>query len=170
MGRRSDFARRPHDDYQTTDPRAVKALLPYLDGIRTFAEPCCGAGELVRELERHGLVCVMRGDIDFGADALRVDQWPRVDAIITNPPWTRRLLHPMILHFQKHRPTWLLFDSDWSHNQHAGPYLDQCSDIIAVGRLRWFNDQSGKDNASWYRFDKDHSGGPRFHGRHGELT
>ena len=90
-----------------------------------------------------------------------------VDAIITNPPWTRAVLHPMIMHFQQFHPTWLLFDSDWAYNKQAKPYLEHCSDIVAVGRLRWIasSKMSGKDNCSWYRFWHKHNGGPRFHGR-----
>ena len=168
MGKRSDFARRPHDDYQTVDPRAVATLLPYLrrDEIVSFAEPCVGEGHLLQVLIDLGLCCTYSRDIKDGADALVVTNFGDPDAIITNPPWTRELLHPMIVHFQQHAPiVWLLFDSDWAYNVSSGPYLDQCTDIVAVGRLKWFNDTAGKDNASWYRFNKDHTGGPIFHGR-----
>jgi hypothetical protein len=165
MGRRSSFKRRPHDNYQTTDPRAVAALLPYLDGILTFAEPCFGDGRLAVRLEMAGLRCCWRGDITVGIDALTITDFGEPDAIITNPPWTRALLHPMIEHFQWYAPTWLLFDSDWAFNAGATPYLDHCSDIVAVGRLKWFNNTAGKDNAAWYRFWYGHRGGPKFHGR-----
>jgi hypothetical protein len=168
MGRRSDFPRRPHDGYQTIDPKAVAVLLTYIrrDNIRSFAEPCVGKDyRLYHLLGDIGLNCVLASDIIDGVDALTITDFCGADAIITNPPWTRELLHPLIEHFQKHAPTWLLFDSDWAYNQQAGPYLDSCSDIVAVGRLKWFNDTAGKDNASWYRFDKGHSGGPKFHGR-----
>jgi hypothetical protein len=167
MGRRSDFPRRPHDDYQTIDPRALAVLLPFLqrDGIHVFAEPCVGEGHLMRALQDLGLVCSMASDISEGVDSLDITEFDHPDAIITNPPWSRQLLHPMIEHFQKFAPTWLLFDSDWAYNAGAAPYLDRCSDIVAVGRLKWFNDTTGKDNASWYRFDANHSGGPRFYGR-----
>jgi hypothetical protein len=166
MGRRSDFPRRPHDDYQTIDPKAVAVLLPYLSGIRTFAEPCCGDGHLMQALVDLGLHCTYASDIRvYGTDALEVTDFGEPDAIITNPPWTRELLHPMIEHFQKFAPTWLLFDSDWAYNTQAAPYLERCSDIVAVGRLKWFNDTTGKDNASWYRFWHGHLGLPRFHGR-----
>lgn len=169
MGRRSDFPRRPHDDYQTVDPKAVAVLLPYLkrDGIKKFAEPCCGDGHLYKVLVDCGFYVTIACDIKHGGiDALKITNFISPDAIITNPPWTRELLHPMILHFQQHAPiVWLLFDSDWAYNAGAAPYLNHCSDIVAVGRLRWFNDTTGKDNASWYRFDTNHTGGPHFHGR-----
>ena len=126
-------------------------------------------GHLLDELERSGLKCVWASDIEDGVDAFNLspDLIAKADAIITNPPWTRRLLHPLILHFQKLKPTWLLFDADWAFNKHSGPYLDQCSDIVAVGRLRWIEGttMTGKDNAAWYRFDANHFGGPKFHGR-----
>jgi hypothetical protein len=165
MGRRSDFPRRKHDDYRTTDPRAVAALKPYLGGVQNFAEPCCGEGDLVDGLVGAGYSCVLAFDINEGVDALDVTNFMGADVIITNPPWTRQLLHPLILHFQEYLPTWLLLDSDWAFNAHAAPYLDRCTDIVAVGRLKWFNGTAGKDNVAWYRFWTAHRRGPRFHGR-----
>jgi hypothetical protein len=167
MAKRSDFKRRPADAYQTIDPRASRALKPYLYGVRTFIEPCAGEGHLVRQLEDIGLLCVHSADIADGHDAMQLVNAHHADAIITNPPWTRVLLHSMILRFQAIAPTWLLFDGDWAFNKHAAPYLDQCSDIVAVGRLRWVEGTtvSGKDNSAWYKFWHRHSGGPKFHGR-----
>ena len=165
MGKRSDFKRRPMDAYQTVDPRAVEKLMPHLSGVSTFAEPCCGEGRLVTQLEGFGLRCVHQTDLIDGTDALSV-QLPQCDAIITNPPWTREVLHEMILHFHKQAPTWLLFDADWAHTKQAAPFLPQCSHIIAVGRLKWIEDSAscGKDNAAWYRFHAQHQEGPRFVG------
>jgi hypothetical protein len=174
MGKRSDFVRRKADAYDTIDPRAVRVLLPHLKRgrIRTFAEPCNGMSHLQRQLEGIGLRCIYANDILNGEeddDALRMTPYDLegVDAIITNPPWTRRLLHPLILHFSKLKPTWLLFDADWAFNKHSGPYLEQCSDIVAIGRLRWIEGttMTGKDNAAWYRFDARHYNGTKFHGR-----
>lgn len=170
MGKRSDgtFARRPMDSYDTPYS-AVPPLLPFLRGVETFAEPCAGNGKLIEHLEGNGLKCTWRNDITWGYDALKVDivRPQYVDCLITNPPWTREILHPMILHFQRQAPTFLLFDADWAHNKHAEPYLDQCSHIIAVGRLKWIegSPHAGKDNVCWYRFHAQHEGGPRFYGR-----
>jgi len=174
MGKRSDFARRPADAYQTIDPRAVAALVPHLraEGIRTFAEPCAGAGHLVRDLEDAGLECLWENDIDpmwdnEGCDARDMPHIGFADAIITNPPWSRPLLHELILHFQGIAPTWLLFDADWAHTKQAAPFLPQCSHIVSVGRLIWIpgTKMTGKDNCAWYRFDKNHTSGPRFIGQ-----
>ncbi len=165
MGKRSDFAHRPMDDY-STPYEAVLPLIPHLRGVRYFAEPCAGEGKLIKHLEKHGLDCVFRHDIsDSGLDAARLPHFSTADAIITNPPWTREIMHPMILHFQKAAPTWLLFDADWSHTKQAIPYLDQCSHIVSVGRLKWIAESkfTGKDNCAWYRFHAQHAGGPRFY-------
>ncbi len=166
MGKRSSFERRPADFYPT--PRAaVLPLIPYLRGIRSFAEPCAGDGALVRHLEANGLRCVYAGDIRNGRDALALDDYGAVDAIITNPPYTRELMHKLIEHFQRIVPTWLLLDSDWASTRQAAPFMPCCSDIVAIGRVKWIegSKHTGKDNHAWYRFDAGHRGGPVFHGR-----
>lgn len=166
MGKRSAFKRRPMDAYFTIDPDAVHPLLPFTEDIRTFAEPCAGDGHLVRHLERAGLECVYQADINGGHDALEAASFGRCDAIITNPPWTRHVLHEMIRRFQAIAPTWLLFDAAWSHTRQSAPFLDQCSHIVAVGRVRWIENtrHKGKDDVAWHRFHALHSGGPHFYG------
>src|SRR3954454_17299768 len=114
MGKRSSFERREADFYAT--PRsAVLPLIPYLRsaGIKTFAEPCAGEGDLVRHLGSFGLACLYQGDIRSGQDALGLDHYGGADAIITNPPYTRELMHRLIVHFQGIAPTWLLLELDW---------------------------------------------------------
>lgn len=169
MGKRSQFKRVAKDYYPTIDPRAVAALLPHLPPGATFAEPCMGKGHLIRSLESAGFSCQWATDIDDGFDALDLTENELIlcDLIITNPPWSRPLLHAMIEHFAKLRPTWLLFDADWMHTAQAGPYLAQyCRKIVSVGRLVWIEgtNTQGMDNAAWYLFDRE--GGPtEFMGR-----
>src|SRR5262245_32706148 len=127
MGKRSNFERRPGDFYPT--PReAVLPLIPYLRGVRTFAEPCCGDGVLVHHLEGFGLRCVYQGDISTGQDALTRESYGEADAIITNPPYTRDVMHRLIVHLQRVAPTWLLLESDWASTKQAAPFLPQCTD------------------------------------------
>lgn len=80
-----------------------------------------------------------------------------VDFFITNPPWSRDVLHPMLMHLSAILPTWLLFDADWMHTKQAAPYLIYCKKIISVGRVKWIPDSrhTGKDNAAWYLFETD---------------
>jgi hypothetical protein len=164
MGKRSNFDRIPHDLY-VTPLAAVTPLISHLHGVRTFAEPCCGNGALVQHLESFGLRCVYRGELTAGQDALTLDTYGDIDAIITNPPWTRKLLHPLLTHFQRIAPTWLLLDQDWACTKQAVPYLKSCTDILAIGRVIWIpgTDMAGFDNAAWYRFNARHATGPVFH-------
>lgn len=167
MGKRSNFDRR--QDHATPRP-ALLPLLPFLraEQIETFAEPCCGAGNLVALLESlAGLRCRYAGDITGGQDCLEEFHFGGAQAVITNPPWRRDLLHPMITHFTICAPlTWLLFDADWAHNKQAAPFLPHCSHIVSVGRVKWIpgSAHSGKDNASWYCFRRSHQSGPHFFG------
>jgi hypothetical protein len=169
MGKRSNFERREADFYPTPQA-AVVPLIPYLNGIQSFAEPCAGDGALVRHLESFGLRCVYAGDIRSGQDALERDDYGAVDAVISNPPWSRELMHRLIAHFLPIAPTWLLLDADWAHTKQAAPFLLYCSDIVAIGRVKWIegSKHTGKDNCAWYRFDIGHKVGPIFHGRCGE--
>jgi len=169
MGKRSDFDRIPRDFYPTP-AAAVPPLLPFLRGVRTFAEPCCGDGALVHHLEAGGLRCVYAGDIATGQDALAVNQYGGAQVIITNPPYTRALMHALISHFARILPTWLLLETDWAFTKQAIPFMTSCSDIVTVGRLRWIEGttMSGKQNFAWYRFDARDSAGSIFHA-HGSL-
>jgi hypothetical protein len=166
MGKRSNFERREADFYPTP-VAAVGPLIRYLRGIRTFAEPCAGDGHLVRYLEAAGLRCVYRGDIRDGQDALAVDAYGEAQMIVTNPPYTRELIHRLIAHFQRIAPTWLLLESDWALTRQAAPFMASCSDILAIGRLKWIegSKHTGKENSAWYRFDVRHMSGPVFHWR-----
>lgn len=172
MGKRSDFPRRPMDAY-ATPMKAVLPLLPFLrrDNILTFDEPCSGDGDLVDALRCHGLDCLYSGDIKHGFDALQVPKF-RADAVITNPPWTRQLMHPLIWHFMRTAwQVWLLFDADWIHTQQATPLLRHCTDVVSAGRQKWIADSahSAKDNCAWHRFFLDHTSGPKFHSRYEEV-
>ena len=89
MGKRSNFERRAGDFYATPAP-AVVPLIPFLHGIRSFAEPCAGDGSLVRHLETRGLRCAYAGDIRDGQDALLLDHYGGADVICTNPPYSAR--------------------------------------------------------------------------------
>jgi hypothetical protein len=89
------------------------------------------------------------------------------DYIITNPPWGRSILHPMIMHFSAMRPTWLLFDADWMHTRQAAPFMPWLRKIVSVGRVKWIPDSkmTGKDNSAWYLFDQNGAGQTEFYGR-----
>jgi hypothetical protein len=80
--------------------------------------------------------------------------------IVTNPPWSRDILHPMIERFSSLAPTWLLFDADWAYTKQARPYQSILKKIVVAGRVKWFPDSkmTGKDNCAWYFFDNNSPG------------
>lgn len=156
MGKRSDFKRVDKDYYPTIDIRAWYALKPHLPDDFTYAEPCYGGGHLSRMIEGH---MVYASDLENdNIDALDIidDDIYHADYIITNPPWSRKILHPMIDHFRSLKPTWLLFDADWAHTKQSSEYMKYCKKIVSIGRLIWIEGTktSGKDNCAWYLFDK----------------
>lgn len=153
MGKRSNFERRKNDDY-STPYEAVLPLLPFLAPGTKFIEPCCGRGDLVHHLEKHGHRCIDSWDLPHDARTVKVHHSGYF--FITNPPWTRELLHPIIENLSNQAFTWLLFDADWMHTKQAAPFWDRCLMIVSVGRVKWIPDSPfvGKDNACWYLFDK----------------
>ena len=158
MGKRSNFQRVPRDFY-VTPQEAVVPLLSHLPRKTRFVEPCAGDGALVRHLEAAGHVCIGAYDIEpRGPGIVKKDALKLVEAsggmYITNPPWSRDVLHPLIDHLRVQKPTWMLLDADWMHTKQASPYLDYCNEIVSVGRVRWIegSKMTGKDNCCWYLF------------------
>ena len=58
--------------------------------------------------------------------------YTQCEYIITNPPWNRKILHPMIEHFADFKPTWLLFDADWMHTKQSTPYLSILKRLLVL--------------------------------------
>lgn len=179
MGKRSNFERRERDFYPTPK-EAVIPLLPHwiniIPGVISFVEPCAGDLTLT-----NNIITLSRRNVDafcfdikprakfvIRKDALTLTkkEVEGYDYIVTNPPWDRKILHPMIDHFRNLRPTWLLFDADWMHTKQASPYLKFCSKIVSVGRVKWIPDSktTGKDNCAWYLFN-DNEQETLFYGR-----
>jgi hypothetical protein len=173
MGKRSDFERMKGDFY-VTPYSAVVPLIPHIRNIRTFDEPCAGDGTLINHLTAHGLRCGRAMEIDrerIPKSGFMIEQGDALQlqnclsqCFITNPSWTRSILHPLIIHLSNIAPTFLLFDADWAYTGQARPYLERCVKIVTVGRVKWIADSKyyGKDNAAWYLFTAAHQDGPRF--------
>ena len=163
MGKRSDF-KRVERDFYPTPLAAVVPLIPHLPRFASYVEPCAGDGALVRHLESFEMECFFACDIEpLWSDALignglHLTEYEvhGVDYIITNPPWDRKILHPMIEHFSKLRPTWLLFDADWMHTKQSAPFMPYLRKVVSVGRVKWIPDSkmTGKDNCAWHLFDQ----------------
>lgn len=171
MGKRSDF-KRVERDFYPTPMAAVTPILPFLDVDLEYDEPCAGDGALVNHLFYHDINVSSCSDIEpqqknmNQQDALKLE-YCKGDMFITNPPWDRKILHPLITHLSNLAPLWLLFDADWMHTKQAAAYMHRCEMIVSIGRVKWIpNSPSvGKDNCCWYFFKKNASGETRFYGR-----
>jgi hypothetical protein len=173
MGKRSDFERVPRDFYPTP-AEAVGPLLRHLPRGTRFVEPCAGNGALINHMTAAGHLCEGGWDIEpqhptiQTANALS-DDLPRSaeSLFITNPPWDRKTLHPLIVRLSDIAPTWLLFDADWAHTRQAAPYLNRLRKIVSVGRVKWIPDSpfTGKDNCAWHLFDRPAELPAAFYGR-----
>ena len=105
MGKRSAFTRHSRDFYVTPEV-AIKPLLPHITNITAFVEPCAGDGALVDHLHSSGKRCVDAVDIEPQTESVR-----KLDALdlhrctgqafITNPPWSRPILHQLIVHLSE---------------------------------------------------------------------
>jgi hypothetical protein len=166
------FERRT-DDFYPTPFLAALPLKPNLRAsgtIKTFADPCAGRNgdhQLVKHMEKFGFKCVHGTDISTGHDVLELTYFGGADAIITNLPHSRPIMHKILEHLLgiAKVPIWSIVDYDWSATKQAGPYLPQCSDIVIIGRVQWIpgSRMTGYDNYAWYRFDANHTNGPRLH-------
>lgn len=175
MGKRSDFQRKPRD-YYPTPLEAVKPLLKHLPETFTFAEPCAGDGRLAEHLKnltnnksKVTMMCDIEPQSDHvnKCDAFQAVIPQKTDYIITNPPWDRKILHPMIEHFSMQKPTWLLFDANWMFTKQASEYLKHCRKIVTIGRVKWIEgtNTAGKDDSCWYLFEKSYFGNTGFFGK-----
>lgn len=173
MGKRSNFERIPRDCYDTP-PEAVAPLIPHLPAAFSYWEPCAGKGALIDAIGAAvpGAHCSVATDIEPRRDDIaKTDYTLSIayggDLIITNPPWDRKILHPMIDHFSRMRPTWLLFDADWMHTKQSAPFMPLLRKVVSVGRVKWIpgSKMTGKDNCAWYLFDKNSAGQAEFFGR-----
>ena len=173
MTKRCDkFDRIPKDKYKT--PRAaVEPLLAHLAPGTRFSEPCAGDARLAHFLEDAGHSCVHLSDVEpehptvQALDALDYQHTADDAIIVTNPPWSRPLLHQMIVHLSNQAPTWLLFDADWVHTRQAAQFMPRLRSIISVGRIKWIADSphTGKDNCAWHLFTEPSTEPAAFYGR-----
>lgn len=189
--------------YPTIDPRAIPPLLAHVPPGTVFAEPCAGNGDLIHLLEQAGLVCAWGLELEPQGET--VPRWPiavgdamgltardlcEASVFISNLPWERSWLHPLIKHLSAIAPLWSLHDASWPFTQQAVPFRALCTDIVAVGRLKWFEpqgrplrepgesdvayalraakkrDHDPPDDCAWFRFDArkpDPHAPPRFH-------
>jgi hypothetical protein len=176
MAKRSDFERRERDFY-ATPMEAMLPLLPHLPERFEWFEPCAGDGAIIRHMKVFRPTARLIGATDLEPldDGIEqcdlLERMPmdlyKADLAITNLPWDRKVLHPLIVNITQRTPLWTLLDSNWANTAQAVPYLEICSKIVQVGRLKWIpgSKDVGKDDCAWFLFDAQHVGATRFYGR-----
>lgn len=176
MGKRSSYERVERDFYPTP-AEAIYPLVPHLRRGALFSEPCAGDGALIRHLAAVGYTCQDAMDIEPQDPRVRVGNALESDLgqpemFITNPPWLRSTLHPLIVRLSDIAPTWLLFDADWKHTRQAAPYMPRLRKVVSVGRLKWIPDSkfTGKDNCAWHLFTRPSDEPCQFFGRVSEAA
>lgn len=174
-----------------TPLEAVLPLIPFIQAYETYIEPCAGGSDLIGFLEDKlpQLMCVGACDINpkeysaFPIDKMDCFDFLKnfdelygegvcldeVDAIITNPPYSRhhtKLYHKMIADFSALKPTWLLLPGRFAFNVIFAPFMAYCHDVVTIGLVRWYagtKDKESKDVA-WYHFDQNRQfTGTKFH-------
>jgi len=155
------FGRRASDFYPTP-AAAVVPLIPHLHrtGVKTFAEPCSGAGDLAAHLEVEGFYCRAMGDIRYSdhrdARGWSPKDYDNIDAVITNPPWGAKLMMEIMERQSGFVPSWFLIYSDWLFTKQSARLMqERCTDIVPIGRVKWFPDSAsvGFDNCCWVCMD-----------------
>jgi hypothetical protein len=164
MGKRSNFERKKNDFYPTPY-EALLPLLPHLSSATYYIEPCVGEGHLVSHLDKHDHICVGQYDLPDDVTSKKYDLGD-AECFITNPPWTRDILHPAITNLRQQLPTWLLFDAGWMFTKQAKEHLLYCSKIVTIGRVKWIPDSKygSLDDSCWYLF-VNHPTDTTFHGK-----
>jgi len=162
------FDRNPRDFY----PTPYEAVIPLLECLKPktkFIEPCAGNYALANHLIKHGHICQKAFDIEpqnklvKTKNALDIN---KASMFITNPPFHKKLLLPLLDHFINVADTWLLLPADYMHNKYFSKYLDNCKIIISIGRVKWIQNSkmSSTDNFAWYMFTKNKTK-TKFYGR-----
>ena len=71
---------------------------------------------------------------DFVGDGdAMTDKIVGCDVCITNPPWNRKVLHPIIVNLSDQLPTWLLFDADWMHTKQSIEFMPRLKKVVSIG-------------------------------------
>ena len=167
---RGKFDRKPRDFYPT--PGAAVCPLVLHATPLCFVEPCAGDGALLRELEAAGWRCHAAFDIEPGDPAVErrdgtdfdrelLDEWPCLEAVVTNPPYERTaLLRLLDMWLGTGLTVWLLLPSDMLMNKWWAPYAPHVWGIIPIGRIKWIegSKHTSTENFCWVRLERQEYG------------
>lgn len=172
----TNFKRNDRDFYKTP-LTPIQSLIPHLPNNLSFCEPCAGAYDLVNNLTqlRPDISCNAAFDIfpqddriiTKSAADITENDIKGIDMFITNPPFKWDMFEPILTNLLLLRPTWFLIPADFMHNKRMVPYMEKCSKLVSVGRVKWFDDSkaTSTDNFCWYKFEKTTVSYTEFHHR-----
>lgn len=159
----TDSAVKNPQNFWQTPAKVTERLVPHLPPQLWYIEPCAGAGAIISVLHEHDMYCADAYDIEPNAPHIRQAdaQTQSVEGatIITNPPYARHLLQPLLDHWIGSATCWLLLPLDMAVNVWTNSYMEYVSHILPVGRVSWLgNGKSGMDNSAWFRFAREPAG------------
>ena len=148
-------------------PATGKTRAVHLDRLLR-RDPTSRSSSNAQSRKRAEISCAPKGrpSVDRKSGALTT-LTGNIDCFITNPPWDRKVLHPLIVHLAMQAPTWLLFDADWIHTRQASPFMPSLVKMVSVGRVKWIADSpfTGKDNCAWHLFNVRNVAPAQLYGR-----
>lgn len=162
----SSYERKERDLYETHDFDAVYPLLPHIEHIKEYCEPCAASGILIEHLAFAAKRCtaaydiqpLAEGIVEKDATTLTRDDLNSALTIITNPPWSWPVLKLLLMRFAVIGVSaWLLLESSFSQNVRSAPFMKRCERIVPVGRVYWEPNTEHKAtfNVAWFFFRPD---------------
>jgi hypothetical protein len=161
----SGYARQQGDAYQTPEwcVRVLSLHLPIKSGSRVW-EPACGEGKIVAVLKHAGYQ-VVGTDIINRANFFTAEM-PRLDAVISNPPYssaTEFIEHALQV---SQRVVAMLLRTDFDHAKTRAHLFAAhrafAKKIALTQRIVWFDKPGAAPsyNHSWFVWDWQQSGPP----------
>ena len=164
------MAKRTKTDSAAVNPRdfwptPMEAVPPLVERLKVtdpnglIIEPCAGDGRLADALTANGLKVRIMSDIEPRRDDVRRGDASKLPfapthLVVTNPPWSRDLLEPILHNMVGKTNAWLLLPLDYLANLWMAPFVPYVNQIVPLGRVSWLNNgKGGYENSAWLRFN-----------------
>jgi len=166
--RESGYARKVLDCYETPEWVTLALLDGHLRPPTKVWDPAAGGGKMARALGQLDAE-IITSDVKDGANFLA---WPlngRVDAIITNPPYTlaREFIERALMMMSGVQgQVAMLLRTDYDHAATRQHLFSRCPafsrKLVLTKRIVWFDDPGAAPsfNHAWFIWDWQHSGPP----------
>lgn len=163
---------RDSDFWETPAEAFCREFIDLLPSTLRYGEPCFGKGKLALHLTKASrlankhIVCCHASDlyveaepelrsVKLDARTLTTDDLEEpIDLWITNAPWRRGHLFPIIDNLVKIAPVWMILPGEFYHRRNASACMSRCSDVVSTGCVNWIPGKSGNARTAyaWYKF------------------